>query len=56
MARTGNAGSADRRSASIPTVVEASGNGERAFDISSRLLRERVVFLGGRWTTIVANL
>ena len=30
----------------IPTVIETSGRGERAFDIYSRLLRERVVFLG----------
>jgi ATP-dependent Clp protease protease subunit len=30
----------------LPTVVEQSGRGERAFDIYSRLLRERIVFLG----------
>ena len=30
----------------IPTVVEQSGMGERAFDIYSRLLRERIIFLG----------
>ncbi len=30
----------------IPTVIETSGRGERAFDIYSRLLRERIVFLG----------
>jgi ATP-dependent Clp protease protease subunit len=30
----------------IPTVIEQSGRGERAFDIFSRLLRERIVFLG----------
>lgn len=30
----------------VPTVVEQSGMGERAFDIYSRLLRERIVFLG----------
>lgn len=30
----------------VPTVVEQSGRGERAFDIYSRLLRERIVFLG----------
>lgn len=33
-------------SAVIPMVVEQSGRGERAFDIYSRLLRERIVFLG----------
>lgn len=31
----------------VPMVVEQSGRGERAFDIYSRLLRERIVFLGG---------
>ena len=30
----------------VPTVVEQSGKGERAFDIYSRLLRERIIFLG----------
>lgn len=30
----------------VPMVVEQSGMGERAFDIYSRLLRERIVFLG----------
>ncbi len=32
--------------ASVPTVIEQSGRGERAFDIYSRLLRERIIFLG----------
>ena len=40
---------------SIPTVVEPSARGERAFDIYSRLLRERVVFLGGEMDGDVAN-
>ena len=30
----------------IPTVVEKSADGERAFDIYSRLLNERIIFLG----------
>jgi len=30
----------------LPTVIEQSGKGERAFDIYSRLLRERIIFLG----------
>ena len=30
----------------LPTVIEQSGRGERAFDIYSRLLRERIIFLG----------
>lgn len=29
----------------IPTVIEQSGRGERAFDIYSRLLKERIIFL-----------
>jgi ATP-dependent Clp protease, protease subunit len=40
----------------IPTVIEQSGRGERAFDIYSRLLRERIVFLGSAIDAEVANL
>jgi ATP-dependent Clp protease, protease subunit len=40
----------------IPTVIEQSGRGERAFDIYSRLLRERIVFLGSAVDAEVANL
>ncbi|HTL87853.1 MAG TPA: ATP-dependent Clp endopeptidase proteolytic subunit ClpP [Leptolyngbya sp.] len=40
----------------IPTVIETSGRGERAFDIYSRLLRERIVFLGSAIDSEVANL
>ncbi|MGL5883359.1 ATP-dependent Clp endopeptidase proteolytic subunit ClpP [Synechococcus elongatus] len=39
----------------IPIVVEESGRGERAFDIYSRLLRERIIFLGEPVTSDVAN-
>lgn len=39
----------------VPTVVEQSGRGERAFDIYSRLLRERIVFLGSQVTDEVAD-
>nr|WP_256995756.1 ATP-dependent Clp endopeptidase proteolytic subunit ClpP [Halomicronema hongdechloris] len=39
----------------IPMVVEQSGRGERAFDIYSRLLRERIVFLGMPVTDEVAD-
>lgn len=39
----------------LPTVVEQSGRGERAFDIYSRLLRERIVFLGTQVTDDVAD-
>ena len=40
----------------IPTVIEKSSFGERAYDIYSRLLRERIVFLGGPIDDNVANL
>jgi ATP-dependent Clp protease protease subunit len=40
----------------IPTVIEQSGRGERAFDIYSRLLRERIIFLGQQVTSEVSNL
>jgi len=40
----------------IPMVIEQSGRGERAYDIYSRLLKERVVFLVGLVTEITANL
>jgi ATP-dependent Clp protease, protease subunit len=40
----------------IPTVIEQSGRGERAFDIYSRLLRERIVFLGREIDSDLANL
>lgn len=40
----------------IPTVIEKSQNGERAYDIYSRLLKERIIFLGGPINDVVANL
>ncbi len=40
----------------IPMVIEQSGRGERAYDIYSRLLKERVVFLVGPVTEMTANL
>jgi ATP-dependent Clp protease protease subunit len=40
----------------IPMVIETSGRGERAYDIYSRLLKERVVFLVGPVNDITANL
>ncbi|MBI1335457.1 MAG: ATP-dependent Clp protease proteolytic subunit [Phycisphaera sp.] len=40
----------------IPMVIEKSGRGERAYDIYSRLLKDRVIFLGGPVTDDVANL
>lgn len=40
----------------VPMVVETTGRGERAFDIYSRLLKERVVFLVGQFEDQMANL
>jgi ATP-dependent Clp protease protease subunit len=40
----------------IPMVIESSGRGERAFDIYSRLLKERVIFLVGEVNDHTANL
>ena len=40
----------------VPIVIETSGRGERAYDIYSRLLRERIVFLVGPVNDQTANL
>lgn len=40
----------------VPMVVEQSARGERAYDIYSRLLKDRVIFLGGPIDDVVANL
>ncbi|MDO8589857.1 MAG: ATP-dependent Clp endopeptidase proteolytic subunit ClpP [bacterium] len=40
----------------VPTVIEKSQFGERAYDIYSRLLRERIIFLGGEIDDDVANI
>src|ERR1700736_1104545 len=40
----------------IPYVVESTGRGERSYDIYSRLLKDRIVFLGGQVTDDLANL
>lgn len=40
----------------IPMVIEKSGRGERAYDIYSRLLKDRIIFLGGPVTDETANL
>lgn len=39
----------------IPTVIEKTGYGERAYDIYSRLLRDRIIFLGGPIDDVSAN-
>jgi len=51
-----NATSFAIRSEFVPLVIEQSGRGERAFDIYSRLLRERIVFLGTPVDDNVASL
>ena len=43
-------------STNIPFVIEKDGRGERAYDIYSRLLKDRIVFLGGPISDEVANL
>ncbi len=40
----------------IPTVIEKSGNYERAYDIYSRLLKERIIFIGDVVTDMLANI
>ena len=40
----------------VPIVIEKSGRGERAYDIYSRLLKDRIVFLGGPIDDVAANL
>ena len=39
----------------VPTVIEQSSRGEKSFDIFSRLLRERIIFLGTEIDDDVAN-
>lgn len=40
----------------VPTVIEKSSDGERAFDIYSRLLKDRIIFIGTEINDTVANL
>ena len=40
----------------VPTVIEQSSRGERAFDNYSRLLKDRIIFLGEEVTDVSANL
>ena len=39
----------------IPTVIDKTANGERTFDIYSRLLEDRIVFITGEIDDVVAN-
>lgn len=49
-------GDRERSQLLVPIVVEQSGRGERAYDIYSRLLRDRIIFIGTPIDDIVANL
>ncbi|MFP4105468.1 MAG: ATP-dependent Clp protease proteolytic subunit [Phycisphaerae bacterium] len=40
----------------VPIVIEKTGRGERSYDIYSRLLRDRIIFVGGQVTDDMANL
>ena len=40
----------------VPIVIEKTGRGERSYDIFSRLLNDRIIFLGGPVTDETANL
>ncbi len=40
----------------VPMVIEKSGRGERSYDIYSRLLKDRIIFLGGAVDDVTANL
>ncbi len=40
----------------VPIVIEKTGRGERAYDIYSRLLKDRIIFIGGGITDEVANI
>ena len=40
----------------VPMVIETTGKGERAYDIYSRLLKERIVFIGTPIDDVIANL
>ena len=40
----------------VPIVIESTGRGERAYDIYSRLLKDRIIFLGGTINDEVASL
>ncbi|MBI3333036.1 MAG: ATP-dependent Clp endopeptidase proteolytic subunit ClpP [Candidatus Omnitrophica bacterium] len=47
---------AERNQTLVPIVVEQTGRGERAYDIYSRLLKDRIVFIGSGMDDLIANL
>ena len=40
----------------VPMVVEQTGRGERAYDIYSRLLKDRIIFIGSAIDDVISNL
>ena len=40
----------------VPTVIESEGRVERAYDIYSRLLKDRIIFIGSEINEVTANL
>ena len=40
----------------VPSVIEKTGNGERSYDIFSRLLKDRIVFIDGEINDVMADL
>lgn len=54
--RASDRGGTDARSVLVPYVIEKSGREERAMDIYSRLLRDRIIFLGSAIDDTVGNL
>ena len=56
LAATGSGWQAPQNIGMVPIVIEQSGRGERAYDIYSRLLRDRVIFLLGPVMDVSANL
>ena len=49
-------GDKERLQTLVPIVVEQSGRGERAYDIFSRLLKDRIIFIGAPIDDVIANL
>src|SRR3989338_733699 len=49
-------GDRERLQTLVPMVVEQSGRGERAYDIYSRLLKDRIVFIGSAIDDVISNL
>ena len=46
----------DKMSNLVPIVIEQTGRGERSYDIFSRLLKDRIVFIDGEIVDLIADL